>query len=412
MRPGLTALSVVSIAAGGCNGWRDGPGPDAAVADVIVRPAAVRIRAGEAAQLLAQVNDSTGRPIGGAELSFSTSTPRMVRVSPAGAISAVGPTGDGLITVSSGSTHRQVPVAISAGVASTARLTSGGGQQGEAGTTLPEPIVVTLTDAFGNAVSRADVRFDASGGGSIDPDTATTDATGVARVVWTLGETAGPQTLTASVGDASAAVEALAVSGRMASIEPVGVLARRVSAGDSVLVRLRAADRHGNGVSAVVMAFSVAGGGGSVAPARVETGADGLAQTQWLTGTDAGINVLAVRAIDVRDTTIRIDVRTHGGAPAAARLVRGGNQRAAVGAAVPVAPIIRVVDQYGNDVSTARVRFLASSGSIEPAEAVTDDEGRVTVQRWVLGAPGLNTLSVLVDGVADTLRVTATARPR
>jgi hypothetical protein len=160
------------------------------------------------------------------------------------------------------------------------------------------------------------------------------------------------------------------------------------------------------------MAFSVAGGGGSVAPARVETGADGLAQTQWLTGTDAGINVLAVRAIDVRDTTIRIDVRTHGGAPAAARLVRGGNQRAAVGAAVPVAPIIRVVDQYGNDVSTARVRFLASSGSIEPAEAVTDDEGRVTVQRWVLGAPGLNTLSVLVDGVADTLRVTATARPR
>jgi hypothetical protein len=389
---------------------RDGQGEVAAVADVIVRPASVRLRAGEAAQLLAQVNDSNGRPIGGAELTFSTVTPRMLRVSPAGAISAVGPVGDGLITVSSGSTHREVPVVITAGIASAARLTTGGAQQGEAGTTLPEPIVVSVTDAFGNAVSREDVRFQASGSGSADPTTATTDAAGIARAVWTLGENAGPQTLQASVGEASTILEALAVAGRMASIEPVGVLARRVSAGDSVLVRLRAADRHGNGVSGVVMAFSVSGGGGTVAPARVETGPDGLAQTRWVTGRSAGINVLAARAIDVRDTTIRIDVRTHGGAPAAVEIVRGGTQRAAVGAPVPVPPTVSVVDQYGNAVSAARIRFLASSGSVEPAETVTDEAGRAAVQRWVLGTAGANTLSVIVDGVTDTLRVVATGR--
>jgi hypothetical protein len=388
---------------------RDGPGEVAVVADVIVRPATIRLRAGEAAQLLAQVNDSNGRPIGGAELTFSTVSPRMLRVSPAGAISAVGPVGDGLITVSSGSTHREVPVVITAGIASAARLTTGGAQQGEAGTTLPEPIVVSVTDAFGNAVSRADVRFQASGSGTADPDTATTDAAGIARAVWTLGENAGPQTLQASVGEASTLVEALAVAGRMASIEPVGA-ARRVSAGDSVLVRLRAADRHGNGVSGVVMAFSVSGGGGTVAPARVETGPDGLAQTRWVTGRSAGINVLAARAIDVRDTTIRIDVRTHGGAPAAVEIVRGGTQRAAVGAPVPVPPTVSVVDQYGNAVSAARIRFLASSGSVEPAETVTDEAGRAAVQRWVLGTAGANTLSVIVDGVTDTLRVVATGR--
>jgi hypothetical protein len=317
-----------------------------------------------------------------------------------------------MITVSSGSTHREVSVVITAGIASATRVTAGGGQSGEAGTTLPEPVVVTVTDAFGNPVSRADVQFQAPGGASAEPSSATTDADGVARTVWTLGADAGPQTLRASAGDASTVVEALAVSGRMASIEPVGVHARRVSAGDSVLVRLRAADRHGNGVSGVVMAFTVSTGGGSVGPARVETGGDGLAQTRWTTGTTAGINALAVRAIDVRDTTIRIDVRTHGGAPSAVELVRGGTQRAAIGAAVSVPPTVRVVDQYGNAVSAARVRFVADSGSVEPAEAVTDEEGHAAVQRWVLGDTGENTLLVLVDGVVDTLRIVATGRQR
>jgi hypothetical protein len=129
-----------------------------------------------------------------------------------------------------------------------------------------------------------------------------------------------------------------------------------------------------------------------------------------VTGRSAGINVLAARAIDVRDTTIRIDVRTHGGAPAAVEIVRGGTQRAAVGAPVPVPPTVSVVDQYGNAVSAARIRFLASSGSVEPAETVTDEAGRAAVQRWVLGTAGANTLSVIVDGVTDTLRVVATGR--
>lgn len=407
------ALRLLALAAGlaACRGdagrLADAGGP----ADVIVRPPVVHLRAGEGAQLAAQVNDATGRAIGGAEITFSTATPRMIRVSPVGAVSSLGPVGEGSVTVASGSTHREVAVVVSAGVASTARVMTGNGQAGEAGSTLPEPVVVSVSDAFGNLVPRAEVRFTASAEGAPEPPVATTDAAGMARTVWTLGATAGPQTLTATVADASAIVEAVASPGRMASIDAVGSLVRRTSAGDTVPVRLRAADRHGNGVPGVVVAFAVERGGGMVAPARMETGADGLAQTRWATGTTAGLNVLRVRAIDVRDTTITLDLRTHGGAASAVRLVRGSGQRAASGATVATPPTIRVVDVHGNVVSAARVRFQASAGgTVEPPEAVTDENGEVRVGRWVLGGAGENILSVIVDGVADTLRVAAQAR--
>jgi adhesin/invasin len=412
---GIPAVPFLIVAAfTRCTGTGDDDGQSSdRAADVVVRPPVVRLRAGDVAQLAAQANDSNGRAVGGAGITYSTTTPRMIRVSPAGAVSSLGPVGDGSITVASGSTSRVVPVVIAAGVANTARVNSGGGQSGEAGTTLPEPIIITVIDAFGNLVPRADVTFQASGGGSAEPSAATTDATGVARTVWSLGQTAGPQTLRAIAGDANVVVEATAVSGRMASIESVGALVRRTSAGDTVPVRLRAADRHGNGVSGVVVAFTVARGDGMVAPARVETGADGLAQTRWATGTTAGLNTLRARAIDVRDTTIVIELRTYGGAAATVRLIRGSGQRAATGAAVPVAPVVSVVDAHGNAVAAARVRFIASSGgTVEPPEAVTDDEGQVRVGRWVLGPSGANVLSVIVDGVADTLRVVAQARPR
>lgn len=382
-------------------------------ASVVVRPVVVRLRAGEAAQLAAQVNDSTGRPIGGADLTYETSTPRLVRISPSGAVSSLGPVGDGSIRVASGSTFREVPVVVAAGVPGAARFLGGVGQTGEAGSTLPEPVVITISDAFGNVVPQAEVRFTAGAGGSTEPEIATTDVTGVARAIWTLGTGAGPQTLQARAGEATAVMQATAAPGRMASIEQVGALVRRISVGDSVQVRLRVADRHGNGVSGVVVAFRIESGGGMVAPARVETGADGLAQTRWTTGTKAGLNTLRARAIDVRDTTIRVDVRTYGGPATAVELVRGSGQRAAAGAAVAIPPTIRVVDAHGNVVSAARVRFVASdSGTVEPPESVTDEEGRVTVSRWVLGAAGANVLAVIVDGVTDTLRITAQARRR
>lgn len=77
---------------------------------------------------------------------------------------------------------------------------SGDGQEGVREEPLAEPLVVRVTDAFGNAVSGATVTFTpAAGSGSVAPDTAVSGDGGLASTEWTLGGTYGEQSVTASI---------------------------------------------------------------------------------------------------------------------------------------------------------------------------------------------------------------------
>ena len=79
-------------------------------------------------------------------------------------------------------------------------LVGGDGQTAVAGTQLPLPLSVKVTDALGNPKPSVLVTFSVtSGGGGLAPTTALTDATGVASVHWTLGMVIGTQTAAASV---------------------------------------------------------------------------------------------------------------------------------------------------------------------------------------------------------------------
>lgn len=148
-------------------------------------------------------------------------------------------------------------------------------------------------------------------------------------------------------------------------------------------------------------------------PARIESDSSGIVQTTWRTGTASGMNALRVRAFEVFDTTFQLTVRTTGGPPTEVRLVSGDNQRARSGAAVPRAPVIRLVDRFGNPVEAVRVRFLAGAGdTVEPPEIVTDERGQGSPRLWTLGEAGTHELKVVADGVADTLRVRARATSR
>ncbi|MEO6443967.1 MAG: hypothetical protein ABIZ91_14030, partial [Gemmatimonadaceae bacterium] len=167
------------------------------------------------------------------------------------------------------------------------------------------------------------------------------------------------------------------------------------------------------GVSSTIFAFSVEAGGGSVVPARIESDSSGIVQTKWRTGTSSGMNALRVRAFEVFDTTFQLTVRTTGGQPTELRLVSGDNQRVRSGAAVSRAPVIRLVDRFGNPVEAVRVRFLSGAGdTVEPPELVTDERGQVAPRLWTLGEAGAHELKVVADGVTDTLRVRARVTPR
>jgi hypothetical protein len=72
---------------------------------------------------------------------------------------------------------------------------SGDGQTAAAGSNLPQPLVVRLTDAANNPIEGAAVQFDITGGGGAT-SAVTEPAPGRYEITWQVGA-AGPQTIVA-----------------------------------------------------------------------------------------------------------------------------------------------------------------------------------------------------------------------
>jgi hypothetical protein len=103
------------------------------------------------------------------------------------------------------------------GVAGPAVMTkvAGDNQLGSVGVAVPIAPEVNIADQFGNAVAGQSVTFAvASGGGAVLGPTQITNASGVATVGgWTLGPTAGANSLTATAGTLTATFTATGTSG-------------------------------------------------------------------------------------------------------------------------------------------------------------------------------------------------------
>jgi hypothetical protein len=88
---------------------------------------------------------------------------------------------------------------VVAGPASVLTLVSGGGQTAASGSALPNPVVIRTADAWGNAVGGRSVSFTpATGHGTANPSSATTNSAGLAQTTWTLAGGAGTKTLNVS----------------------------------------------------------------------------------------------------------------------------------------------------------------------------------------------------------------------
>ncbi len=112
-----------------------------------------------------------------------------------------------------GDTSATVTVAPRA--ASVLALATGGGQQGAQGAPLAQPVVVLVTDVFGNPVAGVAVGFTVASG-SVSAPSVQSDAAGLASVTWTLGPVPGTQVLTATadgLAGSPLAVNATATSG-------------------------------------------------------------------------------------------------------------------------------------------------------------------------------------------------------
>lgn len=168
--------------------------------------------------LVVRLVDAQSAPVVGATVLFTatgsngTLTPTSAATNANGEASAswrLGTVaGNQIVSASvTGTTPVSFSATATAGAATQLTIVSGNSQVSGAGQPLPLPIVVKVSDAWGNAVAGTAVTFAVtSGGGSITPPTATSDAAGGASATWTLGGSMGAQGAVATVSGIGNAV--------------------------------------------------------------------------------------------------------------------------------------------------------------------------------------------------------------
>jgi beta propeller repeat protein len=184
-------------------------------------------------------------------------------------------------------------------------VVSGDNQSGVVDVTLPTPLIARALDSHGNPVAGVPVTWIVSGGDMISPGAVTSDSTGSARGILTLGPTAGMHEVLASTPGASPAhFTAAAGAGAAQRVRMVSGDGQRAILGgmltDSLIAQ--ASDVHDNPVAGVPVTWTVIAGGGSISPASSATGTDGRARARWTVGGAAGQNRVSVRAPGLPDT--------------------------------------------------------------------------------------------------------------
>jgi hypothetical protein len=177
-------------------------------------------------------------------------------------------------------------------------------QSAMVGTAVATPPGVTVRDAHDNPVPGLAVTFaPAPGSGSVTGGTQLTDAEGTARVgAWTLGTTAGTQTLQVTAGEVHATISATARSGPAASVEAAAGDGQSAEPGWPLMVAPSALvrDTYGNTVSGVAVTFAVTAGGGSISGGQQVTDNEGLATVgSWTLGIEPGMNTLSATVAGV-----------------------------------------------------------------------------------------------------------------
>ncbi len=122
--------------------------------------------------------------------------------------------GNQTMTLSKGPASVTFTVAAAAGQIQSLNLLAGNNQSGPAGTALSQPVLLAGVDQYGNRLDNQVVNFSVlAGGGKLAAFTSTSAVDGtITMPAFTLGKSALPQTILASIGSQSASVSATVLS--------------------------------------------------------------------------------------------------------------------------------------------------------------------------------------------------------
>lgn len=453
--PGVATVSAAGVVTSVSNGSAtitatvDGITAQASVtvAQVPIAPAVVSgnfqqatVGTALALPLEVRVVDRLGSPMAGRQVTFAVASGGGSLSSTGGASGANGIVSTTWTLGTSTSQSQQVAASVQgvpaiatisavalAGPAAAMAIAPGNTADGQSGT-LNQPVAVRpaviVTDVHGNGVGGVSVTFAVTaGGGSVTGGTVVTGASGVATVgSWTLGSTIGVNTLTASVGSLTPVI--FTANGVTDPCQPAG--ATTLTLGVTRNSTLSSTDCPGpNGIEFEWYRFDLAATT-SIILEMNSTQLDAYLQlydfaTQTLIEENDDIqtgvitNSRIARSLAAGSYLVRArtwDSTTSGnysivvrtallGVPASVQVVQGDGQVSAPGAAVPIAPRLRVLDEGGLGVSGVQVTWatVTGVGSATGTATTTDANGFAQVGSWTLAA-GANVLSASVNGFA------------
>jgi PKD domain-containing protein/Big-like domain-containing protein len=315
-------------------------------------------------------------------------------------------TGKAKVTVDAGITPVEVPITAIASPADAngIALVSGDAQTGAVGTQLAAPLVVAVTDQFGNPIPGMTVQWSVTGGGSVSSSASITDANGQAAVTRTLGPAAGTQTTVATatgLAGSPVSFNHTATAGTATTVVKIAPLVTEAPAGSVLDLVVEVRDASGNPISNAPVTWLVGEGGGSATPSS-NTNSEGRATSRWTLGSAPGVNTLNVVSSGGATTTFTV-TGTGTGAPSKLAVSTQPPSSVTVGATLSPAPVVQVKDANGNDVPVAGIEITAlvtaGKGSLGGTGTVTTDaNGRARfTDLTISGATGSHQLIFSAD---------------
>jgi hypothetical protein len=297
---------------------------------------------------------------------------------------------------------------------------SGNGQTGTILEAPPQPLVVRVTDRFGNPVVGVPIEWSATGGGDVRPASAVTDSDGRAATQRVLGGEPGDYATTAMAtalpGDA-VSFTTTAVAAKLTLVTQPGA---RASSGEVIDPQpvLQLQDPAGNPLAreAVSVTVQIASGEGTLHGTTTQTSDAGgqIVFTDLSIAGPPGARTLIFAASGYA-SAISTPVSLGVGAPASVVVAAGDGQSATAGTQVLVPPAVLVRDAGGTPAAGVAVAFAVASGggNVTGGQATTGADGVAKVGAWRLGGgAGLNTLTATVDApgvVGNPVTFTATS---
>ena len=307
--------------------------------------------------------------------------------------------------------RRGVEVKFDKRTPATPVIISGDDQIGGVNVALAQSFVVEVRDENGEVFEGVPVAFTVTaGGGTVQPETAATNAKGRAESTLTLGSDPGTNTVEVSVEGVSQTQVFNAVG---TLPPPTPTTLSIVSGGNQTsltgetlvnpfVVEVR--DQYDAPMEGVTVTFAVVAGDGMLSATTATTNASGRTQTTLTLGTDPGTNTVQVSLEDSSQTDVfNAEATLPTPTPTTLSIVSGNNQIGVTGEALANPFIVEVRDQYNTPMEGVTVSYAVSAGdgSLSETTATTNASGRAQTTLTLGTDPGTKTVQVSVEGISQ-----------